>query len=327
MAAQWRRVRPNGTVEYDDGFSGCRVKAGHQWSLLTLVNSTPDNICYDGELQGRATAEAFPVTGSMTARGKTRNLFVVSPPGKCDEANPCPVVFYLHGHDEHVSTLVAVGGEAAQDEAWEKAKGAGFMRYAHQEDCGKTLGSVLVFPQLLEGESWVADGESIVENFLVPILDAGFKGESGRFFDPERVSIMGYSEGAEGAIHAAKLHPEIFSLAVAAAPTTPTASLSSLSLYGRSRLEPQAGHRLRLFIASFGDHDKLGSSKSGLDHLIEDLDNAAVTKYTPLHVRVYLGAGHVHWDEMFNKWPGLHQVVWEGNYDNVHKLFGTSSDE
>mmetsp|Transcript_56604 Transcript_56604/g.122320 ORF Transcript_56604/g.122320 Transcript_56604/m.122320 type:complete len:387 (+) Transcript_56604:60-1220(+) len=328
IVREWEHFRPKGTVQTDDGGNGCLMKKGTHWSMLTLVNHTSNNICYDGAMTSKSTAYSFPVNGTLRDRAGTRNIFVISPKGKCSAEKPCPVVFYLHGHDEHVSSLVSVGGYAAQDEAWDKAMHSGFMRYAHQADCAATLGSVLIFPQLLDGESWVENGASLLQNFVVPVVQRHRDGGIHGYWDLDRVAIMGYSEGSEGVIQAAKLYPHIFRLAIAAAPTTPTSEqllqMRSAALELRAtqkrRSEAEADRKLSLFIASFGEEDKLGSSQLGLSHLMYDLDVSGVTSATRLHVRLYLGAGHVHWDEMFNRWPALHSVLWRGDYTHLERL-------
>jgi len=319
VVKEFERFRPSGTIQTDDGSEGCLMKKGEHWSMLTLVNRTSDNLCYDGSMTGKSKAYPFEVKGILRLRGYTRNLFIIPPKGKCLAEKPCPVVFYLHGHDEHVSTLVAKAGETAEEEAWVKATHAGFMRYAHQADCAATQGSVLIFPQLLAGESWVEDGENLLENFLIPVLEKhSNEGKTGHW-DFDKVAIMGYSEGAEGVIKAAKHYPHIFRLAIAAAPTTPSVD-QRLLLTELSRPILKAPPKLSMLIASFGEEDKLGSSQLGLSHLMYDLDVAGVTSFARLHIRLYLGAGHIHWDEMFNRWPALHSVLWRGDYTHLEKL-------
>mmetsp|Transcript_9257 Transcript_9257/g.20585 ORF Transcript_9257/g.20585 Transcript_9257/m.20585 type:complete len:511 (-) Transcript_9257:82-1614(-) len=317
IVRKWNLHFPDSVVQADDGKRGCFAinVTSHQPRVLTLVNQTSDDICVDGPLVSRSEPKAFYVEGTMALRASTRNLIVVSPrEGVCTETEPCPVVFFLHGHSQHSSELVEVGGQAAADEAWEKLSQSGFLRYANTggSGCSKHLRAVLVFPQLLPDEAWMDDGPQVLDEFVVPILTQHENSEAEGFWDKDRVSILGYSEGAFGALHAATQHPDVFSLIIAAAPNRPQGAGGA---HWRLQDMPpdvlQKKWRLKTLIASFGQQDELLDSSDAMQTVMTELQRTGVADRVGLHFRVYMGLGHLHWDQLYNQWPGLHQAIWQ----------------
>mmetsp|Transcript_11109 Transcript_11109/g.24818 ORF Transcript_11109/g.24818 Transcript_11109/m.24818 type:complete len:631 (+) Transcript_11109:68-1960(+) len=313
----WRDQFPDSVVQADDGNVGCFVakSTASPTRILTLVDKTSKNICKEGPVLSHSDAVPFPVEGLMAMRAPTRNLFVVSPTeGTCTESSPCPVVVYLHGHNEHVTRLVASGDPAAIDEAWEKASSSGFMRYAHQEYCSKKLHSVFVFPQLLEDEGWTEEGPHILQDFVVPVIQRHVNGEVEGYWDTSRVAILGYSEGAFGAMHAATQHPDVFSLVVAAAPNRPDgAGGSTWELLPTPQETLEKPWLLKTFVATFGEVDEIGASDEALRTMMTQLKTTGVADRVNMHARLYMGLGHIHWDELFNQWRALHEALWLGN--------------
>eukprot|EP00448_Togula_jolla_P004458 CAMPEP_0170619944 /NCGR_PEP_ID=MMETSP0224-20130122/27790_1 /TAXON_ID=285029 /ORGANISM="Togula jolla, Strain CCCM 725" /LENGTH=488 /DNA_ID=CAMNT_0010946075 /DNA_START=68 /DNA_END=1534 /DNA_ORIENTATION=- len=332
----WRTSCPVGLVQVDDGSEGCVLTRGSSRSMLTLVEHTVENICKDeGPLIGQAQPRSFQVNGRSKEKSLTRNLFVVKPELACNEGKPCPVVVYLHGHDEHAKMLVSSDDPMASDEAWRLASMAGLMRYAHQSDCSKTLKSVLIFPQLLEGESWGANGQDLLADFVLPILRQHRDGKEDGYWNLDEVSIVGYSEGAAGVIHAAKHHRDVFALAVAAATGREHMEDPSLAQHDEGvvthlpvcpsdqpslRAVMPSTQKLKLLVTTFGQMDVLSTAKDDLQYTLEDLHESGVSDTVAVHARVYVGAGHIHWDNVFNKWPVLHNVLWGGDYSALQKL-------
>mmetsp|Transcript_37409 Transcript_37409/g.82043 ORF Transcript_37409/g.82043 Transcript_37409/m.82043 type:complete len:488 (+) Transcript_37409:112-1575(+) len=328
----WRKSCPAGLVQVDDGSEGCIMTRGSDRAMMTLVEHTIDNICQDEGPISQSAPRAFKVIGKAKERNATRNLFVIRPKNACMQGERCPVVVYLHGHDEHVDKLVGVDGPEAEEQAWEMASKAGLMRYAHQDDCGETLKSVLIFPQLLKGESWAEDGSELLEDFVLPILKRHHDSPEEGYWNMNEVSIVGYSEGADGVIHAAKEHPDVFRLAIAAAarpPQTSSDQVADVHLMQESgcvanggvnllRTPPPSSYKLQLVVTTFGQMDILSTAKDDMQAVIQDLGSSGVT--APLHARVYVGAGHIHWDNVFNKWPVLHEVLWRGDYSALKRI-------
>jgi len=319
IVQEWRNQFPDSVVQADDGEAGCYIaqSTANPARVLTLVDKTSRNICQEGQMMSRSEPRAFPVEGAMAQRALTRNLFVVSPKeGVCTQTSPCPVVIYLHGHNEHVNTLVASGDQAAVEEAWEKASSSGFMRYAHQQDCSSKLHSVFVFPQLLADEGWTEDGPRVMQEFILPILQRHTNGDVEGFWDTSKVAVLGYSEGAFGAMHAATQHPDVFSLVVAAAPNRPPgAGGANWNLVAPSQETLQKPWLLRTFIATFGEVDEIGASTDALQSMMNELKRTGIANKTDLHARIYMGMGHIHWDELFNQWRALHETLWLGGLE------------
>eukprot|EP00448_Togula_jolla_P010652 CAMPEP_0170600630 /NCGR_PEP_ID=MMETSP0224-20130122/17434_1 /TAXON_ID=285029 /ORGANISM="Togula jolla, Strain CCCM 725" /LENGTH=547 /DNA_ID=CAMNT_0010925363 /DNA_START=131 /DNA_END=1774 /DNA_ORIENTATION=+ len=315
--SEWKKAFRGAPIIAEGDGHGCYIQKGgsHIWPgrILTVVAADSPLICKEGPMQTQTGAMAFPVTGKMAQRAKTRNLFIQNPSAKeCTEADPCPVVFYLHGHDEHILELVKTGTDSSKEEAWTKVTKCGLMRYAHQEDCGGSLRSVLVFPQIMVNESWTTEGPEILHNFIVPIIQQHVQGPKEGWWDMDNIAIVGYSEGAFAALHAVTLYPHIFSFVLAAAPNRPDAAGGATWKLAATPQVAKDNWKLRSVVSTFGSDDKIGNTPEGLERVMTELLRTEVTKRANLYIRIYLGKGHVHWDELFNQWSTLHNYLWLG---------------
>merc|ERR1719343_757737 len=240
----WHEIMPQGLVQRDFGNDTSKTFQGscldkmpepldpqrEQRHVLTIVgdyvNDSP-KLCPKA---GRKAYKRFRVIEpesfdvSTTPLNKrepaapNRNYATVWPLNDaCTSTNKCPLVVYLHGRDEHADT-------ADLDAAREMFKLVGvwgFLRYAERDEiCAEQLGSVLLFPQILVGESWVANDRELMTSFVLPLL-RNFRGRYDNI-DFSRISIVGYSEGALGALQASLWHPDVFTFALASACALPS---------------------------------------------------------------------------------------------------------
>merc|ERR1719401_485386 len=226
----------------------------------------------------------------------------------CTSTNKCPLVVYLHGRDEHADT-------ADLDAAREMFKLVGvwgFLRYAERDEiCANQLGSVLLFPQILVGESWVADNLDLMSSFVLPLLKS-FRGRYDNI-DFDRVSIVGYSEGALGALQASLWNPDVFAFALASACALPSWENVTLPDKPKSPSE-YASWKLQAIVVTFGHWDEIGTVQDNMKNVSTMMTAFGADKLVDTHYRVYTEANHDHWENAFNQWPSLHDMLWFGSF-------------
>lgn len=259
---------------------------------------------------------SFNVSGPLLANGRFRNYGVVWPKdGKCSEEAPCPVVVSLSGVGEHSSGSTPEEFEMS----FESIHKFGFIRYAERDpSCHDALGSVMIFPEPAREENWVKDGPELLEYFVLPLAHKVAK-MTNRTVDMTRLSIIGYSEGAFGALHGAMLYPDVFAFAVGAALSTGPAWWQKFPKYDLSVRRHPLHHenwKLQMMMAAWGELDATGVQALNLRNTLGHLDIANVTRRVPLFLRFYANAHHQDvWDSMFNQWPVFHEIFWRGGYE------------
>lgn len=343
----WRALRPGGFVysleENDsclmyDGFVDAMpvsIKKGkgkedddelNPWlgfQVLALIKRSFDTICED-EADSFQWVEpmTFPVAGPLQKNGRVRNYAVVWPENNtCTKSHPCPLVIFLSGIGEH-SPSVAHPNKKEMRASFQTLHKFGYLRYWDRDrGCASTLGSVLLFPELSRLENWVKDGPNLFEHFIVPLINEVRRPHPLRI-DGQHLALMGYSEGAFGAMHGAALYPHVFSYAIAA-----SASMSKewwrdmRPIWTRPSQKLLKAWKLDLVMLAFGELDNTGNQSYNLEQCMKYLDAAHVASYTTVQVRYYAGLYHKEvWDRLFNRWPLFHRVFWEGSFHESQDL-------
>lgn len=318
---EWLKDRPDGPIFYEDGSHSCllhhpKEAAEAGTAVLTLVSKGSAPRCVsDGKNVNRTfRIKTFEVGGAMAAQGTVRNYAAVWPKeGVCAKAK-CPLVVALHGAQEH--------GNPNDEEPFAGISRVGLLRqYLHDDSCASSLGSVLLFPQLKKNERWEWHGQRAFANFVVPLVRHVLELGANRV-DPERVALVGYSEGAVGAIHGALRHPDIFSLVVA--PSFTWGEWWELPWMNKQLLDgiPSADefpkYRLKLVVLPLPEMQPsvlYGHSAKNLGVVLRLLKKFNASERIAVHARVMAGQSHVsNVDAVYNKWPDFHEVVWKGNW-------------
>lgn len=284
---------------------------------LTLVRSSTSPIC-----TGNADAfqwvmpEVFTVTGPLLKYGGSRNNAVVWPrPGVCRPEAPCPMVIFLSGIGEHSEGFTP----EQMLRSFESVHKFGFTRYVDRDpDCVDKLGAVLLFPELARDENWVRDGPSALKFFVLPLMEH-VRQRAPALVDMDRVAVVGYSEGAFGALQAAVLYPDVFSFTVAAAASTREDWWYEVPVPVRSvRLAAdEATHpwKLQMVLVALGEFDNTGDQAVNLRNVVHLMDESAVSRRAALQVRYYAGLYHKEvWERVFNQWATFHDIFWQGRY-------------
>eukprot|EP00927_Polykrikos_kofoidii_P031516 TRINITY_DN27075_c0_g2_i1.p1 TRINITY_DN27075_c0_g2~~TRINITY_DN27075_c0_g2_i1.p1 ORF type:complete len:1056 (+),score=141.21 TRINITY_DN27075_c0_g2_i1:87-3254(+) len=221
----WDLDRPEGFSYLATAGGGC-IEADNDrvnpdvWGLrrnlqLLTFSSLPEAyVCKaDGQRYRDLEPQVFDLVGNgpETKRGRLRNFAAVwPPPGVCHTRAPCPLVVHFHDVAQHGAVHDPVDFRKMFPE------GQGFPRYAaFAQGCAGQLGAVLLFPQLLDDETWASDGPGLLQSFVIPLVETQLK-ESRGVLDASRVGAIGIGEGAFGALHAAARYPDVFSVVVAA---------------------------------------------------------------------------------------------------------------
>ena len=149
--------------------------------------------------QGKITSQAL--AGNLLGDPKTRDYFVLLPPGYATNRVRYPVVYVLHQFGGIAETYVAT-----MKKAYENALGKGEIQEM-----------ILVFPDASNklGGSWyhssptIGDYETYLTKEFVELIDAKYR------TIPDRLSrgITGCSMGGIGAVHLALKYPRVFSVA------------------------------------------------------------------------------------------------------------------
>lgn len=315
----WRRRLPESIIQIDDGFKGCMAEdrsthpAKH---ILTLVHHSPPDICLP-EVTPTAMSNFydvpqhfFRVSGPLAQRSPVRSYGVVWPAVCSKHDGRCPLVVSLQGASEH----------AAFPRNWydyKKMANTGLLRTVEWDPaCLRKLRAVMIFPQLLTGESWVKDGFTLVDDFLVPLVTS-FLGLYTGSVEIRQVRIVGYSEGAFGVLHAVTRYPQIFDFGAAIAVSLNSTSWAKVEMPTPPRTTKK--WRLKALALAFAELDFSGEQSINLDNAVGMLE-AANMSHVPLIARYYAGVGHNHWKNVFNKWPAFHRLIWEGNMESLAGL-------
>merc|ERR1719330_1713500 len=196
MADIWNEFESDAVVMRQTGAVACAISEGTALSRFTLMGGKEDMICSSHVskpelalvrevVSGADSAfqvEEFDVGSSMPGGGSSRNV-ASAWPESCTAAKPCPLVVFLHGAGEH-------GDNADMLNNW------GLLNYYNSDaECRKSLGSVIVMPQIAEEESWAADGPAVFEHFVIPLVKDLLKNDN---LDGGRVALAGYSQGGVG---------------------------------------------------------------------------------------------------------------------------------
>lgn len=300
--------------------------------ILSLVHQSGEPHCTDGDLPFQwYEPELFFVPQELASkgRGESRNFVGVWPAeGTCTQETPCPSVFFLSGIGEHSEWAFDRSRPALEDfvtiQKW------GYLRYAERDPvCYNKLGSYLVFPQLDRDENWLHDGADMMGLFVIPLFWQQAKLHPGKL-DLDKISIMGYSEGAFGALQAAAHFPHVFTLAVAASVSTSkdfwnqvhfqTTPPEQTFLVRSLKKNPQRQFALRSVIVALGEYDNTGSQPYNLREILTWMDLAGVMQQAALEFRYYAGLYHKEvWDRLFNRWDRFHEVFWLGNYSAIFR--------
>lgn len=329
----WRKHRPHGLV-YSQRDHTCAVQGlthpikssrnRQNRQILSIIHKSGPEQCHSGgEAFQTFRPESFEISGPMRRHGLKRNYGILWPSdARCDR-DLCPLVVFLSGVGEH-SDYRTYGTENFTL-AFETIKKFGLLRYAeHDRACFESLGSVVVFPQLDREENWVAQGKMVLTNFVLPLLKH-VQEQRPHTIDTDRIAVMGYSEGAFGALQAAVHFPNVFTVAVAASCSTGMEWWSDLSVPRRSQpkrdnmwnstAQKPDGWKLRLVIMALGEQDLTGDQPTNLDLGLRWLDRGEATDWAALQVRFYAGLRHKQvWSRLFNHWDSFHDVFWRGRY-------------
>lgn len=300
---------------------------------LTLVRTSTPPICTGlADVFQWVMPEVFTVSGPMLKYGDKRNNAVVWPrPGVCRPEAPCPVVVFLSGIGEHSD------GSTPEEflRSFESVHKFGFTRYVDRDpDCVENQGAVLLFPELARDENWVRDGPSALKFYILPLLET-VRQRAPPLVDMDRVAVVGYSEGAFGALQAAVLYPDVFSFTVAAAASTREDWWAEVPIPLRSPrlVTDEAMHpwKLQMVLVALGEFDNTGNQAANLRNALRLLDNSAVSSRAAVQVRYYAGLYHKEvWERVFNQWTTFHDIFWQGRYrssrDGLEKAVHLQAD-
>lgn len=245
----------------------------------------------------------FTLSKAMPAGGKER-VYVEAWPvvqDTCTSGSPCPVVVHLHGAGEH--------GYPNKLPIW-----ALLNYYVKDQACRRSLRSVLLFPQLEPGETWSADGPQCFDSFMIPLLDGFLQNHPAA--DSDRAALVGYSEGAVGAVLGAMLYPSRFDLAAAGSPTLPDEDfIPKLSFH-----VGDGPSKLKAIILSWGSEDTLDVSR-GVKFAFSKFERAAIANRVRIRARYYMGELHMGAPEaLLNHYAPLHEILWGGQWDKLSEL-------
>ena len=316
----WMKHFPSSPVEFLDGTGNvCLLEDGTTPSRLTVLQAKDDRICDSHPAKPELallrktnltsdpfTVAEFPVTSEMPGGEGERNYVMAWPTvRKCTEQDPCPLVVHFHGSGEP-------GWDVGMLKSW------GFFNYlVSDESCRNTLGSVLLFPQLGAEEDWFDNGREVIEHFIQPLIMQTLRDSPN--IDQDNIAVVGYSSGAFAACLAATMYPSLFTILAAGSAAGPGSVFQGEQeeIFKSTPIIADAQRRLKLAVFAWTEGDLFIVPKFmdliwGMLHQSSILDGATV------NVRYYgQDVKHMEASEaMFNHWPYLHDVLWEGHVDS-----------
>lgn len=320
---EWKNNRPAGNVFYDSGTAACFLEGSNgdlkvpYVNTFTLVSVSDNDHC---QLSGEKRIDVEPHIFTASAdefEGEQSFFYATVAPKKrvCTKATPCPLVVSLHGAGEH-------GSPAEGVDTFARLMQLGFLKMVVQDPgCMADLKSVLLFPQLPTSLRWEWSGRFIFTLYVLPLMRhiMGFHS-----VDQERIALVGYSEGATGAVHGALRHPDIFSLVFAVALTwgewweLPWLNQPLLlGIHNFTKADTKK-YRLKMISLSMGELQKTslyGANTRTLGALLRLLDKFQLSDFVSLHTRFYAGLDHFSiLDRTLNKWSSAISVLWNGDW-------------
>jgi len=261
---------------------------------MTLVSEPEEAVCkFSPPGPRKAEDGEFTVSGKMAELKATRKYQIMWPAdGTCSEDKPCPVMIFFHG----CGAMVLPAMQASADDT-----------------CFSNLNTVMIMPKLEKDERWTTDGTSILDEFILPLWES-LQETHGAKLDTNRVAVMGASLGSGMALQAGLLHPDKFSLVVAAgladgshcedaASGGKVEWDSSAVLAGNS---VPSGDKLKGIVVVMAEKEtELDTRLSALLQMVPDK--------IPLNMRLYADAGHATGIlYTFNQWSGMHDTIFKG---------------
>jgi len=289
---------------------------------FTLVHKSADDVCNpadsmqaephewrDQELDSvDVTVTTYDVHGPMAELSPRRSYALVLPKKyPCSKRNPCSLIVSLHGLGEH--------GAPGDEDSIKNLGKTGFLRMAtHDESCAAELQSILLVPQILEEESWVKDGPQLLADFVMPLMG---EIQDKHVIDPERIGVVGFSEGALGALHCVMRYENVFSLVVAASASVHSWANMTEAANAATSMPPAnvpVHSGVPQVSVTLGEKDASGSQIDNMLSILQLLSNQGVLERIRLDVRVLAGVGHNHWEKIFNNWPVFFDAAWKGHF-------------
>ena len=232
------------TTDYSTGDTGIQDTQSTTSTTPTTNRNIVDN--------PNALTNQNIVTKSDEGSGYSYYLYV---PKKIDNPESLPLIVYLHGN----GTECGYGYDLMK-------KGFGFAKYIEQ---GMEFNAYIVMPQKHDKSAWNTDA-------IKRIIDQEVETNK---IDKNRISIWGYSAGAETVPSLVNKYPKMFSSAVILAKKWDTTidGFKTVPTYG-----------------FYGTADNYSNSKNdpnlGTPHFIEKLQKAGYTAY----IKAYEGIDHDH---------------------------------
>jgi len=309
-----------GAVSNPSGGFNMPLTPPHGSKVLNLVWDSVQPICRDQQDTFHYyQPEVFYVKGPLARRGRERLVGWVWPQeGTCTESSKCPIVFFFSGIGEHslqMSNPSVHNNLDAFKKGFEKIHKWGFIRYAERDrQCLQDLGSVMIVPELDRLETWVTHGDELTNYLIMPLF---YQAQNkGKHVDTQRVSVVGYSEGAFGALRVALNRPDIFTSAVAASASTSEAWWNAIHIPSEKKSLGDTV-KLQTVILALGEFDTSGVDEPvNLGNALRWLERHGVTdRGITLEGVFYAGLSHQEvWDHLYNRWAAFHESFWKGNY-------------
>lgn len=314
---RFRKVLAGSTAEmFSTGRSTCRATGDatdrHAFTVVRqkgpmLCESTaPEEFRFDSTNSFEAyTVHTFYAPRNLPAGGKTRMYAEAWPAADvCTSGAPCPLIVSLHG--------VSSQSDPQKLKTW-----AYLNSYVQDASCRQSLRSVMIFPRLSDqrAENFTDHGTAILGDFIVPLVEQFLA--LNHNVDGKRVALVGTGEGALGAFMASILHPDVFSIVVAAAASAPLPHFPQVPLPLR---KSQASDKLRaILIAWDGAHE---ASMSQMGEALSQLVHAGTPTHAAVRGRLYLGMDRMETAEsVLNHYEMLHWVLWRGYFDLAGQLW------
>jgi len=327
----WKKHFPDSPVAFLDGRGNrCLLESGTTASRLTVLQEKGDQICdshpaypdlaflkTEADLTSDPfTAAEFGVTDEMPGGEGVRNYVMAWPTvRRCTEQHPCPLVVQLHGFGEH-------GPNYGRLKLW------GLLNYfVFDESCRNTLGSVMLMPQLEKEEDWFHTGREVIEYFVHPLIMQTLRNNPN--IDENNIAVVGYSGGAFGACLAATMYPNLFTILAAGSASGPVEVFEGDKkerdsgagkpgeIFNTTPINANAEGRLKLAVFAWTEGE-LWNVTIGMDLILGMLQKSSILDGATVNVRYYgQDVQHMEASEaMFNHWPFLHDVLWEGHVNS-----------
>lgn len=321
---EWLTVFPDAPVlasTPDMCFSGGKWSDSDVAKSFTFVHQSGADECVPADSMKDAPAEwrdrdsasvdvtvnTYVVQGTMAKLNPQRTYALAVPKANaCSETSPCPLMVSLHGLGEH--------GAPGDDDSVKLLGKTGFLRMATQDEgCSATLRSILLVPQILPEESWVKDGPFLLKNFVMPLLR---QVRESNHVDPRRIGIVGFSEGALGALHAVMSYEHVFSVVVAASASVPSWVNMTLAADGAPEVAatPSTLPGPPMVAITLGEKDASGSQLDNMHAILGLLGRGGLLDRVRLDFRLLAGIGHNHWEKVFNNWHVFFNAAWLGKF-------------